>query len=265
MPTVSQIREHYDSLAFVYQTYWGDHIHHGLFTDGTETAAHAQVNLIERCASLAGVRNGESILDVGCGHGGTSIHLAKQYGCRVHGLTLSEKQASIASRNATKTGVASRVHFEVADADSYHFAPASFDVVWNCESSEHFADKPRYFQNVAFTLAPRGRLLLAAWTGSMNSRRVREVARAFLCPELWTASEYVKAIQAAGMSIAQCQDLTQQVVHTWEICRDHAHKAQAIVRLLPRAARDFIAGIEIILNAYQSGDLGYTILSTEPK
>ena len=191
MATVSQIRDHYDSLAFVYQTYWGDHIHHGLFTDGTETAADAQLNMIEKCASFLDIQNGESVLDVGCGHGGTSIHLAKQYACRVHGVTLSEKQASIAHRNATKAGVASRVHFEVADVDSYRFVPASFDIVWLCESSEHFAYKTRCFQNVALTLAPRGRLLLAAWTGSMISSRVREVARAFWCPELWSGDEYL--------------------------------------------------------------------------
>jgi hypothetical protein len=95
----------------------------------------------------------------------------------------------------------------------------------------------------------------------MQSPRVREVARAFLCPELWTAEQYAEAIESAGMTALVRQDLTAKVTHTWEICRDHARAARRILKLLPRAAREFVEGIDIILDAYGSGDLSYTVLS----
>ncbi|MBV9086643.1 MAG: methyltransferase domain-containing protein, partial [Acidobacteriaceae bacterium] len=148
----------------------------------------------------------------------------------------------------------------VSNAEEYDYPAAAFDLVWTMESSEHFADKQRYLENVAHTLRARGRLLLTAWTGSMQSERVRAVARAFLCPELWTADAYESAMAGAGLSVIHREDLTSQVLRTWEICRERASFARAAHALLPRAAREFVNGIDIILEAYRSGDLSYTVI-----
>jgi hypothetical protein len=62
------------------------------------------------------------------------------------------------------------------------------------------------------------------------------------------------------MSIQHREDLSAKVVRTWEICQDRARSAAAIVKLLPRAAREFVQGVDIILDAYRSGDLTYTVI-----
>ncbi len=262
MVTTQAIREHYDSLAFIYKTFWGDHIHHGLFVQEDETPAQAQVNLLDYCFSLVNP-GGSDVLDVGCGHGGTAIRLAARCDCRVLGLTLSEKQARLARQNAKFAGVEEMTTFVMQDAETYAYPAASFDLVWTMESSEHFHDKDAYLRKVATTLRPGGKLLLAAWTGAMTRGRVREVARAFLCPELWTAVHYQAAMEAAGMRVQSCEDLSAKVMRTWEICQRTARAAKPVVSLLSESAKEFVGGIDIILDAYRSGDLTYSVIVAE--
>jgi len=261
--TAAQVREHYDSLAFIYRTFWGDHIHHGLFLEGNESPEAAQVKMLDYCVALLDLRPGMKVLDVGCGHGGTLLYLARLLSCGGTGLTISPTQARLAREHAAKAGVGYRVNFEVGDADFFQFPTAAFDLVWTMESSEHFANKSRYFLNVARTIRPGGKLLLAAWTGSMDHPRPRQVARTFLCPELWSAEKYQSAIEFAGLQTLRCEDITKKVVRTWEICQQRARSAAAVVKLLPRAAREFVQGIDIILNAYDAGELTYTLLVAE--
>lgn len=256
----AQIREHYDSLAFIYQTFWGDHIHHGLFVDPHDKPEAAQVRLLDHCAQWLNLRGRERVLDAGCGHGGTLLHLARSLACSGIGLTISPKQARIARERAKHAGIADRTTFFVDDVTLFPFPAAEFDLVWAMESTEHFSDKAKFLRDAHHALRPSGQLLLAAWTGSMDRPAVREVARAFLCPELWTAEQYQTALQSAGMTVTRHEDLTAQVVRTWEICRDRARAACNIVPLLPRAAREFVDGIDIILDAYGSRVLTYTVL-----
>ena len=261
--TAAAIREHYDSLALVYRTYWGDHIHHGLFETGEETASAAQIHMLEHCLSLLPQRQWQNVFDVGCGHGGTSNFLAQRFGCNVTGMTVSEKQQRIATENAVKSGVGERAKFIVSNADHYDFPVNSRDLVWTMESSEHFADKSKYFPKVANMLEPGGCLMLAAWTGDMAHPKVKEIARQFLCPEFWTPEQYRASLEGSGLRILHQKDVTAKVLRTWEICRDHAKLAGPAVLLLPKAAREFIAGIDTILDGYRSRDFTYTLFAAQ--
>ena len=260
MVTAAAIREHYDSLAFIYRTFWGDHIHHGLFAEGVDTVEEAQLRMLDRCFALVNAGSATSALDVGCGHGGTAVRLARVFGCEVLGITISSKQAHIARESAYKAHVEKLTNFVVDDAEMFPFAAAEFDLVWAMESTEHFSDKAAFINRAASALKPGGRFLIAAWTGSMQHARVREVAQAFLCPELWTAEQYRHAIVAAGLSVRACEDLTRYVTRTWEICRQRVHAAGVALKLLPKSVREFVGGIDVILDAYLSGSLTYTVL-----
>src|SRR5262249_8791471 len=205
----------------------------------------------------------EEVLDLGCGHGGTLLYLARLLRCEGMGITLSPKQAWIAKDAIARAGLAKRLTILVHDVSTFPFPAAGFDLVWTMESSEHFADKPKFLYDVAHTLRSGGKLLVTAWTGSMDDVHVRKVAHAFLCPELWTAARYRGGMEDSGLAVQHCEDVTSQVLRTWEICQERARSSRAVVKLLPAAARVFVEGIDTILKAYESGALKYTILTAQ--
>lgn len=256
----ADIRAHYDDFSWVYRLYWGEHIHHGFFPAGHETQRLAQELLVRRCAELAGLGAEMKVVDVGCGHGGTARFLAREYGCQVLGLTISPLQFKAAVQGARSLPDPSAVSFELADAEQYAFPAAGFDVVWNMESSEHFFDKPAYFRKAAATLKPGGRLMLAAWTGSMEHQLVCEVARVFLCPELQTTGQYSAQIQSAGLNVLQAEEIGPLVARTWELCAGHARLAAPLLPALPEKFRNFARGVELMREGFRSGLLNYSIV-----
>ncbi len=84
---------------------------------------------MELVATLAGIGESSSVLVVGCGAGGTAVHLAESTGARVCGIDLSPESIEVASALAAKSPAGARLHFQVGDAAALSFRRDSFDVV----------------------------------------------------------------------------------------------------------------------------------------
>jgi tocopherol O-methyltransferase len=268
-PSVSKrsIRQHYDLLTPLYRLFWGPHIHHGLW-EGDYGPAAAQRRLIDRLAEAAALAPGEAVLDVGCGMGGSSIELARRWGCSVTGLTLSPVQRLWATLSAGCQGVGRRARFLRADAESVSFPPASFDVVWNVECSEHLFDKPAFFRRAAGWLRPGGRVALCAWLagdGPGAEAEVLAVCEGFLCPSLGTAEDYQGWVEAAGLVNRAFADLTPQVARTWEVCirRVRTSGMGRLTWLGGRETRSFVERFTTLLGAYRSGAMRYGLFVAE--
>lgn len=265
-PTVQKtaIRSHYDLATPFYRFFWGRHIHHGLW-EGSESAAQAQQNLTETVAREAGIRRGDRVLDVGCGMGGSSIHLAKTLGCDVTGITLSPVQRGWASLAARWNQVHPRTHFRVADAETAEFEPEAFDVVWSLECTEHLFDKPAFFRRVASWLRPGGRAAICAWQagdGQLNEetqRQVYRVCEGFLCPSLGSRDDYQGWFTDAGLHVERSYDWTTRVAQTWEICarRTESLRIHWLARAVDRRQLLFLERFHTILEAYRTGAMTY--------
>jgi spore maturation protein CgeB/2-polyprenyl-3-methyl-5-hydroxy-6-metoxy-1,4-benzoquinol methylase/septal ring factor EnvC (AmiA/AmiB activator) len=105
---------------------------------------------------------GPRVLDLGCSQGIASIILARE-GCTVVGLDI-EAPAIAAAREAIGNEtpeVQQRVTFQVADAFTAEFEPASFDTVIMGELLEHLATPERLLERVCQWLRPGGRAVIS--------------------------------------------------------------------------------------------------------
>lgn len=262
-PWRDRIQRHYDRLAFVYRRAWGEHIHHGYWDDPALPAARAQERLIEVLATEAGIPRGATILDVGCGFGGSALWLAERLGSRVVGLTLSRRQARIAAATRRRRLPNAAVWIAQADAETWPVRAESVDVVWMVETLEHLSDKPRCVLRVSQALRPGGVLALCAWmTGADDDGRAAEVAEAFLCPSLASPQAHASWAEAAGLRVDRLRDLTAFVRPTWRHGQRFVRRpwVRACVPFLDPDTRRFVHGFDAIARAYDEGALLYGLL-----
>ena len=150
------------------ESLWGEHVHLGYYNDSLlktdfRTAKVDFVHELVRWSGLDQLPPGSRILDVGCGIGGSSRILAREYGFDVVGITISSSQVRRANDLTPKTLLC---RFELMDALDLKFDKSSFDGVWSVEAGPHMPNKQLYADEMLRVLRPGGVLAVADW----NSR-----------------------------------------------------------------------------------------------
>jgi cyclopropane-fatty-acyl-phospholipid synthase len=130
--------------------------------EGVTTLAGAQEAKLKLIARKLHLAPGQEVLDIGCGWGGMAIHLAREHGVRVTGITLSEEQAALARQRVRDAGVADKVTILLEDYRDTAASGRKFDRIVSVGMFEHVgrAQFETFFEACAKILADDGVMLL---------------------------------------------------------------------------------------------------------
>jgi cyclopropane-fatty-acyl-phospholipid synthase len=157
------VRHHYDVSNEFFELFLGETMVYScaIFSRGATTLKEAQEEKLETVARKLALKEGDRVLDVGCGWGGFPLWAATKHGASVVGITLSAPQAEKARERAEAAGVADRVEVRVMDYRDLAGSGERFDAIASIGMVEHVGASQIdvYAQTLAGLLEPGGRLL----------------------------------------------------------------------------------------------------------
>ena len=151
------IAAHYD-LGNEFYSHWLDNsmsYSSALFTDFGEELEVGQNRKYQRLAKALKLKEGDQVLEIGCGWGGFAEIAAKEYKCNVVGITLSNEQAKFAQRRMKENQLSNLVDIRIED---YRDVQGSFDKIVSIEMFEAVGEEHwrNYFETIKTRLKPGG-------------------------------------------------------------------------------------------------------------
>ncbi|MER9331683.1 class I SAM-dependent methyltransferase [Mesorhizobium sp. M0488] len=132
---------------------------------------------------------GKTILDIGCGSGGITLHLVERHGAfHATGFDVERPVIETATQRAVARGLSDRVRFIQAPPGRLPFTDHAFDVVFSKDALLHVPDKDALFAEVFRVLKPGGVFAASNWMISHDgepSPEMKAYVAAEGCPSPW--------------------------------------------------------------------------------
>ena len=181
--------------------------------DDLDSAQEQKLDLV--CRKLR-LREGERLVDIGCGWGGLVLHAAERYGVDALGITLSEPQAELANERIRAAGLEDRCRVEVRDYRELD-APASFDKVVSICMFEAVGEEllPEFFARAAALLKPGGVFLnqgvARSYHFERSARRGPSFMERYVFPDggIVPISTALRAAEQAGFEVRDVESLRE--------------------------------------------------------
>jgi len=186
--------------------YWGE---------GIETLEEAQLAKKRHIAAKLNLSKGQRVLDIGCGWGGMAIHLAKEHGVKVVGVTLSNDQHSLAVQRVKDEGLEDLVDIRLQD---YRDVEGPFDRIVSVGMFEHvgITNYREYFGTIRDLLTDEGCALVHSIGRKGGPGTTGKWIRRYIFPGGYSPalSETFAQIEKEALWVTDCEILRLHYAET---------------------------------------------------
>lgn len=180
----------------------------------------AQILLQDLVAKNLDLKNGQRVLDAGCGQGVVSTYLAKEYGPKIFGITLVPFEIKKAKELAQKLGVANKTDYQVMDYSATTFPNNYFDAIYTTETLSHSPDIKETLKEFFRILKSGGRIALFEYTIAPDEqfseceKKIRDIVidgSAMLGLKDFRHNQFTKVIKDAGFVHVNEQNISENI------------------------------------------------------
>lgn len=259
---VSTAKEYYDSHDadnFYYTIWGGEDIHVGLYQSDVEPISEASRRTVEYMASrLNNLTKEARVLDIGAGYGGAARYMAKQYGCHVAALNLSEAENQRDRQMNKEQGLDHLIEVVDGSFEEIPYPDASFDVLWSQDAILHSGNRPKVLEEAVRVLKSGGEFV---FTDPMQADDCPEgVLQPILdrihLETLGSPGFYKETLQRLGLEDLGYEDHTHQLVnHYSRVLRETENREAELSQVV---SKDYIERMKKGLGHWiEGGKNGY--------
>ncbi|CZR58925.1 related to N-methyltransferase [Phialocephala subalpina] len=160
--TATANEQHYEVGTGVLQACLGPRMKYSscLYPKGSETLAQAEIAMLETYVQKAQLKDGMSILDLGCGWGSGALYFAEVLpNSKVTAFSNSRTQKIYIDNKAKEKGL-TNLNVITGNVADYEFKGESFDRVVSIEMFEHMKNYELLMAKVSRALKPSGKLFV---------------------------------------------------------------------------------------------------------